>query len=123
MKDVLIQSAIAHLEAGHLLVMDIVFSPTSALSLKTSLARFKPSIVQVTASLDVLEKREIERGNRNIGMAAQQFNDFGDDHIGDLVINTDTNTATESANLIIKHLCLRSNQTNGSKPRTPSTNP
>lgn len=60
--------------------------------------------VQVNCPLDELERREIARGDRNIGQAKFQLERTYGHEIYDLEVNTFENTLEECAQLIIKNL-------------------
>ncbi|MEF2246492.1 chloramphenicol phosphotransferase CPT family protein [Paenibacillus sp. IITD108] len=68
------------------------------------LADYKVLFVSVICSLEELKRREMERGDRNIGLANYQYNLVHIHGIYDLEINTELNKTQECAHQIKKYL-------------------
>ncbi|CAM3109932.1 AAA family ATPase [Paenibacillus sediminis] len=80
----------------------------------TLLADYKVLFVSVTCSLEELQRRERERGDRNIGLANYQYNLVHTHGIYDLEIDTEYNKTQECA-LQIKRCLLGSPHFNAFK--------
>ena len=61
-------------------------------------------IVKVECPLDELEKREIARGDREIGLAKFQYENIHDGVIYDLNLNTLVNSPEQCAQQVIESL-------------------
>lgn len=68
------------------------------------LADYKVLFVSVNCSLEELQRRERERGDRNIGLANYQYNLVHKHGIYDLEINTELNNTHECAQQIKQYL-------------------
>ncbi|WP_217593925.1 AAA family ATPase [Cohnella sp. GbtcB17] len=68
------------------------------------LADYKVLFVSVNCSLEELQRRERERGDRNIGLANHQYNLVHTHGIYDLEINTEFNKTHECAQQIKQYL-------------------
>ncbi|NMO97712.1 chloramphenicol phosphotransferase CPT family protein [Paenibacillus lemnae] len=91
--------------AGSNIIVDHVMQEKQWLEECASLlAGYKVLFVSVVCSLEELQRRETERGDRNIGLASYQYNLVHSHGIGDLEINTEFNSALECAEKIKTYL-------------------
>jgi chloramphenicol 3-O phosphotransferase len=104
MKAAIIESAAALLRHGHNLIVDIVCMPAQTARLREMLAAFDPFVVGVTASLPVLQARELARGDRQIGLSHSQYPAIHRDVMYDMEIDTSNLTAEQAAFTIIKNI-------------------
>lgn len=89
MKLALAKSVKALAETGHNVIVDIVFCGRKTyLELSKVLESFTVKIVKVECPLDELEKREINRGDRAIGLAKLQYEPVHEGVLYDLTLNT-----------------------------------
>ena len=106
-KYAVIDSVYALLIRGHNVIMDTVSMPEHMEFLKEKLSDFDANIVAVTADLDVLQKRELDRGDRIIGLSQSQHDLIHEGTEYDLIVNTSDKTAEQSAELILRKLKLQ----------------
>ena len=96
--------AIAALAAqGNNLIVDAVMSGHDSVESREYARLLKPFqvfMVGVFASLDILETRERQRGDRMIGLARGQYDHVHNSMVYDLEINTDAITPREGAQMI-----------------------
>ncbi len=94
---------------GHFLIIDDVsLGQAEVQQWKQKLREFSVCWIGVHASLEELERREKERGNRIIGSARAQFFKVHQDVTYDLEINTSTQSITQCTETILK--TLKNNQ-------------
>ncbi|MDG0813984.1 chloramphenicol phosphotransferase CPT family protein [Cohnella rhizosphaerae] len=99
------QALPALVAAGNNLIVDHVLEERQWLDeCVTLLADYKVMFVSVNCSLEELQRRERERGDRNIGLANYQFNLVHAHGIYDLEINTEFNSTYECAQQIKQYL-------------------
>ena len=102
MKRDLAKSVRALAETGHNVIVDIVFcGQKTYIELTEELEGLNFKIVKVACPLDELEKREIARGDREIGLAKLQYENIHDGVIYDLNLNTLVNSPKECAKKVI----------------------
>jgi len=102
MKLAMAKSIRALAETGQNVIVDIVFcgkKTYSEFSRELSGLNFK--IVKIECPIEELNKRELARGDRKIGLAESQFNSVHEGVIYDLIINTFSQSVTKSAQKII----------------------
>lgn len=88
-------------QSGHSIIIDDVsFGKQQVDQWKTILRNFNVLWVGVTAPIDILEKREKERGDRKIGSARWQHEHVHVDVDYDLMINTHAKTIDENVKII-----------------------
>jgi chloramphenicol 3-O phosphotransferase len=98
MKRALAKSVRALAETGHNVIVDIVFcGQKTYIELTEELDGLNFKIVKVECPLDELEKREISRGDREIGLAKLQYENVHDGVIYDLNLNTFVNSPEKCA--------------------------
>jgi chloramphenicol 3-O phosphotransferase len=102
LKEGIVESALALLKKDHKLIVDIVLMPRQTDYLKERLDSFNPFIVGVTADLEVLNKRELQRGNRKIGLSASQYDQIHKNIDYDIMVDTTSSEAEEIARKIIE---------------------
>ncbi len=85
---------------GNNLIVDDVMLDNEIAEYKSLLAAFEVFLVGVFASLDVLEARERQRGDRMIGLARWQYHRVHRGKTYDLELDTGSATAMECAKLI-----------------------
>ena len=83
-------------QGNHLVVDEVMLGQGEALAYRALLAAHDLRIVGLFAPLDVLERRERERGDREVGLARWQFERVHRDVVYDLEI--DATAATPMAN-------------------------
>lgn len=93
--------------AGH--GQDVIFDtelsdPDAWQYVRDDLSDLPVLMVGVTCSLDVLARRERDRGDRPIGLAARQFDRVHRDKVYDLTIDTTSTRAVECAGVLAKWL-------------------
>ena len=105
MKLALAKSVLALVETGHNVIVDIVFCGRKTYQeLQQELEGINLNIIKVECPLDELIKREMSRGDRNIGLAESQFKSVHKGVTYDLIVNTLTNSSEQCAQKIIKSL-------------------
>lgn len=99
-------SAKALTDNGHNVVMDIVCPAGPIDTIKDKFNNCNVVLVGVYANIETLKQREIERGNRDIGLAESQSGENGinKDIIYDVTVDTSNKTAESSAQYIIASL-------------------
>ncbi len=68
------------------------------------------TFVKVTCPLEELERRELQRGNRDIGLAKWQTSHMDFNDIYDLKVDTYKNSTEECGKIILSRLNLNSNE-------------
>jgi len=105
MKRALAKSVRALAETGHNVIVDIVFcGQKTYIELTEELEGLNFKIVKVGCPLDELEKRELARGDRKIGLAKLQYESVHDGVIYDLNLNTFTNSPEKCAQEVFDSL-------------------
>jgi len=105
MKRALAKSVRALAETGHNVIVDIVFcGQKTYIELTEELEGLNFKIVKVGCPLDELEKRELARGDRKIGLAKLQYESVHDGVIYDLNLNTFTNSPKKCAQEVFDSL-------------------
>lgn len=99
-------SAKALTQNGHNVVMDIVCPVEPLQGVKTIFNDCNVVLVGVYADLDVLQTREKDRGDRDIGLAESQSGDKGINHgiQYDVVVDTSDKTSEQSAQYLMASL-------------------
>ncbi len=98
----------ALIASGNNIIVDHVFEERQWLEeCVMLLANYRVLFVSVNCSLEELQRRERERGDRNIGLANNQYNIVHEHGIYDLEVDTETNKTHECALQIKK--CLHDN--------------
>lgn len=93
-------SVAAMARQGNNLIVDEVLLGTKAQEYRELLAPFQLHLVGVFAPLEVLEARELQRGDRLIGLARWQYDRVHNDRAYDLELDTSRASPMECANLI-----------------------
>ena len=89
-------------EGNHVIVDDVlVLGNVDVEDYRAKLAGFDLRLVGLFAPLDVLEAREIARGDRAIGLARWQYERVHHGVVYDLEIDTSTTTPVDNARLIV----------------------
>ncbi len=89
LKQAMAQSVRALAVTGHNVIVDTVYQGAkSHLEMQKVLQGVSVTTVKVACDLEELNKREIARGNRKIGLAASQFHTVHEYVPYDIVINT-----------------------------------
>ena len=92
-------------ETGHNVIVDIVFCGNKTyFELTKEFAGLNFTIVKVECPLTELEKREIARGDRAIGLAKLQYESIHVGAIYDVSVNTFVNSPKQCAQQIIDRL-------------------
>lgn len=105
MKLALAKSVKALAETGHNVVVDIIFSGKKTYGeLKGELADFNMKLIKVDCPLEELNKRELARGDRKLGLAASQIETVHKGVVYDLTVDTSKKTPSECSVEIIKAL-------------------
>jgi len=105
MKLALAKSVRALAETGHNVIVDVVFSGQKTyIELTKELDGLNFKIVKVECPLDELAKREIARGDREIGLAKMQYENIHEGVIYDLNVNTLVNSPEQCAQKVIDSL-------------------
>ena len=99
-----IRRSIAALAAAgsHLLVDDVMLGEGEAQDFRDLLGHFDLSFVGLFAPLDILERRERDRGDRQLGLAKWQFDRVHRDICYDLEIDTAASSPVECAETICR---------------------
>ncbi|MBR7620657.1 AAA family ATPase [Phenylobacterium sp. 20VBR1] len=94
--------AIAALAAAgnHLIVDDVILDSADEADYREVLAGFETRFVGLFAPLDVLEARELARGDRGVGLSRWQYDRVHAGRTYDLEIDTSTTTPDQNAILI-----------------------
>ena len=87
-------------QGNELIVDEVMIGPDKVDEYRALLKAFNVRFVGLFASLDVLEERERQRGDRRIGLARWQFARVHQDITYDLQIDTTTGTPAENAQTI-----------------------
>lgn len=87
-------------QGNHLIVDDVMIGENIDLEYRTLLSACHVRIVGLFAPLEVLEMREKERGDREIGLARWQFDRVHRGRTYDLEVDTGAASPEESARLI-----------------------
>ncbi len=105
LKCAMAQSVIALASTGHNVIVDIVLggSEPDAEFIRT-LSKIDHTMIRVDCALAELERREIERGNRKIGLAKSQFDIVHRDILYDMEIDTTVNSPQACAQMIVDFL-------------------
>lgn len=85
---------------NHLIIDDVMFGEGEAQDYQALMAGFDLRFVGLTAPLELIEARELARGDREIGLGRWQYDRV---HVGvpyDLTIDTATTTPEENARII-----------------------
>ena len=102
MKLALAKSVRALAETGHNVLVDIVFSGQKTyIEMSRELSGLNFKIIKIECPIEELNKRELARGDRKIGLAESQFNSVHEGVTYDLIINTFSQATTNSAQKII----------------------
>jgi chloramphenicol 3-O phosphotransferase len=99
-------AVVATAAQGNNLILDEVLLDDEKTEYRSLLAPFNVSWVGVLASLDVLEARERQRGDRLIGLARWQYDRVHKSMQYDLEVDTGSATPMECAELIKRKLGL-----------------
>lgn len=92
--------------AGNDLIFDTVMDRSEVQICRERFVAFAPCFVGLTAPLAVLEAREVARGDRDVGLAREQF---GKVHVGvddDLTLDMATMTSDEAALVLCERFGL-----------------
>ena len=81
-----------------------MYSEDSFLSFVNKFAEYPVIMVKVICQIEELNKRERERGDRDIGLAANQFKYMESQTKYDFIVDTHVKSADECARLIIELL-------------------
>jgi chloramphenicol 3-O phosphotransferase len=105
MKLALIKSVKALAETGHNVIVDIIFCGDKTYQeLKTELNGFNFKIIKVECPIDELNKRELARGDRKLGLAKSQLKSIHQGTVYDIAINTYENTTDECLKILINEI-------------------
>ena len=96
------RQAIAAMAAAgnHLIVDDVILDPADEADYRQLLAGFETRFVGLFAGLEVLEARELARGDRTLGLARWQYDRVHTGRTYDLEIDTSKTTPDQNAVLI-----------------------
>jgi chloramphenicol 3-O phosphotransferase len=101
-------------DTGHDVIVDEVFYKHSSIdSYRLELARHQLTYVGVYCDLDILNERELLRGDRAIGLANDQFSKVhDDDYPYDLKVDSSHSSSFELAREILEYVtpALKSNE-------------
>jgi chloramphenicol 3-O phosphotransferase len=97
----------ALVEQGNSVVVDEVMIGQTGQDYRNILSRFDVRFVGLFAPLGILEARECERGDRQLGLARWQFDQVHRDMSYDLEIDTLASTPMQSAKMILDAFGLR----------------
>jgi len=105
MKLALIKSVKALAETGHNVIVDIIFCGNKTYQeLNKELKGLNVKIIKVECPIEELNKRELARGDRKIGLASSQFKSVHEGVIYDLTISTLTSSSERCAKKLIEEL-------------------
>jgi chloramphenicol 3-O phosphotransferase len=90
------EAAIAFLKSDHNIILDIVNIKSIVQEMSEIFSEYAPFLVKTHAPLEILNQREQERGDRQIGLAAHQIGHIHENILYDLEIDT-SNITPESA--------------------------
>lgn len=107
MKDVLINTAQDLMSRHYSIVMDIVGNSENIDKLKDALGNYKVYTVGLTARLDILQTREIERQNRKTGLAESQLSGFHENISYDFFADSSDVSSEEIADNILQDIKKR----------------
>jgi len=93
-------------QGNNLVIDDVMFGGGEAYEYRRLLAEFDLRVVGLIAPLDVLERRERERGDRDIGLARWQYRRVHNGVRYDLEIDMTTRSPTEAAQIISQTFSL-----------------
>lgn len=85
---------------NHLIVDDVILDPADEADYRAVLSRFEGRFVGLFAPLEILEARELARGDREIGLARWQYDRVHQGRTYDLEIDTSATTPAQNAVLI-----------------------
>jgi len=89
-------------DQGKDIIMDtVICNKGSFASFETRLAGYPVAMVKVTCPVEELERRELERGDREIGLAAGQAGIMVPQKSYDLVVDTHEQSPAECAELVM----------------------
>jgi len=92
-------------DQGKDIIMDtVICGRDSFASFETKLTGYPVVMVKVTCPAEELNRRELERGDREIGLAAGQANIMVPQKSYDLIVDTQGQSVTECADLIMELL-------------------
>lgn len=92
------------LSGQNLIIDDVSFGKEGVQEWRNALQEFNVLWVGVTAPLEIIEKREQERGDRKIGSARWQTEHVHTEVTYDVMINTGDKTLAENIDIICKHV-------------------
>ncbi len=102
MKLALAKSVKALAETGHNVIVDIVFCGEKTYrEMISELSQLNLTLVKVECSLAELEKRELARGDRKIGLASLQYESVHRGVLYDLTVNTENHSPEQCAQAIL----------------------
>jgi len=105
MKLAIAKSVKALAETGHNVIIDIIFCGEKTYrELSNELDELALTFVKVDCSLEELQKRERERGDRKLGLAESQVSTIHQNVAYDVIIDTSIATTCECAQEIIDKL-------------------
>lgn len=105
LKLALVKSVKALAETGHNVVVDIVFCGQKTYQeFNNELSELETLMVKVTCPIDKLKQREVDRGDRRIGLAESQLHNVHQGVIYHLEINTDKSSPEQCAHKIFNML-------------------
>lgn len=107
LKDAMIDSLRAILLKGYNVIADVVCMPEQMEVMLRKLDEFAPYVVFVSASLDELMTREVERGDRKLGLAKEQYEDMYKDSTYDFKIDTTNSMPDDVAEQILESYSKR----------------
>jgi chloramphenicol 3-O phosphotransferase len=84
-------------QGNNLIVDDVIIDPADESDYRALLSGFETRFVGLLAPLEVLEARELARGDRQIGLARWQFDRVHAGRAYDLAIDTATTTPAQNA--------------------------
>jgi len=116
MKYALADAVAVFLKRGSNVILDIVFEQKEAVLYK----EYNPYLVAIKPSLEVLQAREIARGDRKIGLAESQFSKVHEGISYDLEIDNSALTAEQAADKIIKAYAQAKSAPASPKPAKPA---
>ena len=102
LKCAMAQSVIALASTGHNVIVDIVLGSSKPdVEFVHALSKINYTMIKIDCALEELERREIERGNRKIGLAKSQFDIVHRDILYDMEIDTTVNSPKTCAQMIV----------------------
>lgn len=101
-------TVLALLQGGHNLIIDDVADGIAEVGIwKDELAQHDLVTVGVFCSLEELQKRELARGDRKIGSAAEQFYRVHSGVDYEFTVNTDSHTPQQCARNVVEYITKR----------------